>query len=58
MFDTFSPVRFEVEGRVGLPLDSTARQLVRSVPSSAHKVVACRADSGEVLISLHGDGDG
>lgn len=45
------PVRFEVEVRVGLPLDSTARQFVGKVASSAKKFVACPAEEGRMVVT-------
>jgi hypothetical protein len=47
-----SPVRFEVEVRVGQPLDSTARQFLDSVMRSANRVVAYRADGDGMVVTV------
>lgn len=49
MFESSLPVRFEVEVRVGQPLDSTARQFLVSVMRSANKVVAYRPEGEEMV---------
>jgi hypothetical protein len=52
MFDTLVPVRFEVEVRVGQPLDSTARQFLDSAMRSANKVLGYRAEGEEMVVSV------
>jgi hypothetical protein len=48
-------VRFGVEVRVGQPLDTTARQFLDSVISSANKVVAYRAEGDAMVLSVFVD---
>lgn len=52
MFDTLIPVRFEVEVRVGQPLDSTARQFLDGLMRSADKVVGYRADGDQMVVTV------
>jgi hypothetical protein len=52
MFVLSQPVRFEVEVRVGQPLDSTARQFLDSVMRSANKVLRYRADEERMVLTV------
>lgn len=48
-------VRYEVEVRVGQPLDSTARQFLDSVLESANKVVDYRPEGNEMVLTVNVD---
>ena len=45
-------VRFEVEVRVGLPLDRTARQFLDSVIRSANRVLRYRPDGDQMIVTV------